>query len=300
MAPPAAPLDSERLRLAALLSYGILDTPPEREFDELVARAARETGYPTALLSLMDETRCWFKATAGLKPADAHIRELPRPQTFCNHAFNSSGTFIVADAACDERFKELLVVDRPDGYRAYAGAQLITAEGHSLGTLCILDDRPREPTEAQRAVLRRLADEAMALLEMRRRRLGSPAAAPRPLALVVDDDRYVRIVAAEMMKHLGFEVLEADDGEAALDLFRTHGAAVRVVLSDLNMPRLNGLNLARELLAAPLPPTLVVMSGQFDPRARSALLAAGVTCLLTKPFTLDALRAALPRALTAR
>lgn len=122
MPPPAAPQDSDRERVAVLRRYAILDTPPEPEFDELVARAARETGYPTALFSLMDSNRCWFKASTGLQPEDAHLHELPRDETFCNYAFRSSGTFVVRDAPADDRFARLVVVNRPAGYRAYAGA----------------------------------------------------------------------------------------------------------------------------------------------------------------------------------
>lgn len=97
-----------------------------------------------------------------------------------------------------------------------------------------------------------------------------------------------------MMKHLGYAVLEAEDGGVALELFRLHGPAVRVVLTDFNMPHVDGLSLARQLQAGPLPPTVVMMSGRFDQTVRAAVLAAGVACLLTKPFTIEALREAVP------
>ena len=93
--------DREQARLEALRRYAILDTAAEKEFDELVRRTARECGYPVALISLMDERRCWFKAVTGVKPAVAHVRELPREQTFCNHAFRSSGILVVPDARAD-------------------------------------------------------------------------------------------------------------------------------------------------------------------------------------------------------
>lgn len=293
MLPAAGNRRSESERVAALRQYAILDTPPEPEFDELVARAARETGYPTALFSLMDAERCWFKAVAGLKPTDANLRQLPRPQTFCNHAFRSSGTFVVPDATVDPRFASLAVVNRPDGYRAYAGAQVITPDGHSIGTICILDDRPREPGEAARLALRRMADEAMDLLERRRQRLNPASARPAArLAIVADDDRYVRVVAAEMLKHLGYCVLETEDGTAALEAFRAHRAEVQLVLTDFNMPRCDGLALARALQADGCQVPIVMMSGRFDRQVRAAVLAAGVAALLNKPFTLEALRAA--------
>src|SRR4051794_25223102 len=98
---------SERARLEALRRYAILDTAPEREFDELVERAARECGYPAVLISLMDAQRCWFKAGVGVSPVDRGVRELPRDQTFCNYAFRSSGILVVPDATKDERFQHL-------------------------------------------------------------------------------------------------------------------------------------------------------------------------------------------------
>src|SRR5882672_12648105 len=109
--------DREHARLEALRRYAILDTGAEKEFDELVQQAARDCGYPTALLTLMDAHRCWFKATTGMKPVDAHVRELPREQTFCNYALSSSGILVVRDAREDARFARLPVVDRRDGYR---------------------------------------------------------------------------------------------------------------------------------------------------------------------------------------
>ena len=147
---PVSSTDSDHARLEVLRRYAILDTAAEPEFDAIVQQAVRETGYPTALLSLMDAERCWFKATASLKPAYHGLRELPRDQTICNHAFRSSDLFVVPDTRADARFARLPYVDCPDGYVAYAGAQLITPEGHSIGTLCLLDGVPREPTAAQR------------------------------------------------------------------------------------------------------------------------------------------------------
>lgn len=288
-------LPAEHERLAALRRYAILDTPHEPEFDTLVARATRETEYSTALLCLMDADRCWFKAADGLKSPDIGLRELPRQETFCNHAFRSSGTFVVTDARADPRFSGLAVVARPDGYRAYVGAQIITPDGHSLGTVCLLDDQPRTPTEAERAMLHRLADEAMTLLDRRLRRLSTPApTAERPLAIVADDDTYVRIVAAEMLKHLGYSVLEAGDGLAALQLFRERQAQVRLVLTDFNMPGCDGLEVTRALLAESPAVHVVMMSGRFETQVRNAALAGGVAHLLSKPFVLDDLRAAVP------
>lgn len=286
---------AELERLEALRRYSILDTAPEPEFDELVRRAADETGYPTALMSLMTADRCWFKAATGLKPADASLRQLPRNLTICTHAFRSSGIFVVPDARKDDRFARLPFIARHDGYRSYAGVQLITPDGYSIGTISVLDDRPREPTEQQRAALHRLAGEAMRLLEARRSASAPPAAPAdrRIQALVVDDEPYMRLIAGEMLKHLGYAVIEAADGTEALEIFRRQQPAVQLVLTDLNMPGMHGRALVQELRRESRPPAILVMSGRLDARTREDLAAIGVTTLLAKPFTLDALQEAL-------
>ncbi len=288
--------DREQARLGALRRYAILDTAAEEKFDELVRTAARETGYPTALLTFMDAQRCWFKAATGLLPRDAGIRELPRTETFCNHALNSSGTLIVQDAREDARFASLSYVARSGGYRSYMGAQLITPDGHSIGTLCVLSPKPHEPTAEQRTTLRRLADQAARLLEERRRDLvpaasiavspPSAAIAPveRDLTLVVDDEDLIRGVTAAMLKRLGHEVRLAADGEQALACVAAEGGRLRLVVTDIHMPVMNGLVLVRMLRDLPNPPAIVAMSGKFTTEILAELRTAGVTTIIMKPF----------------
>lgn len=298
--------DRERARLEALRRYAILDTAAEKEFDELAQRAARECGYPTALITMMDEHRCWFKAVTGLKPVAAHIRELPREQTFCNHAFRSSGIFVVPDARADERFAGLPIVNRPGGYRAYAGAQLITPDGFSIGTLCILDDVPHEPTAEQLAALRRLADRTMELLEAGRRRDNAPAPPvivsaratdSRRTVLVVDDEELVRRFVLHLLNRREVAGIGAENGVEALAQFREHAGEIGLVITDIHMPEMNGLDLIRALKREPNPPAFAVMSGRLDETLRAALAVEGVRCVMAKPFPLgeiDALVALLP------
>ncbi len=108
----------------------------------------------------------------------------------------------------------------------------------------------------------------------------------------------MRIIAGEMLKHLGYAVIEAADGAEALRIFRRQQPAVRLVLTDLNMPGMHGLALVQELQRETRPPAIVVMSGRMDSRTRETLTAAGVTAQLPKPFTLDALHAALAQVAT--
>ncbi|GGO90314.1 GAF domain-containing protein [Stakelama pacifica] len=153
-------------RLEALRSYGVLDTPNEAEFDAIVEQAAREIGVPIALISLIDEDRQWFKAKLGLEP-----RETPRNISFCTHAIRGDGVMTVEDATLDQRFsKNPLVTDDP-GIRFYAGAPLTTPNGRRIGTLCVIDRKPRLRLSAeQEALLTRLAAQTIEAMERRKLR----------------------------------------------------------------------------------------------------------------------------------
>lgn len=164
----ADPTPDEEARLAALRRYEVLDTPAEAEFDAVVREAAEAFGVPTALVSLVDRNRQWFKAKVGLEPP-----ETPRAPAFCSHAIHSDDPFVVPDAARDERFAgNPLVVGEPH-IRFYAGAPLTTPDGHHIGTLCLIDYQPRAPLDdAERAKLEALAARVMSLLEARRQKKG--------------------------------------------------------------------------------------------------------------------------------
>lgn len=153
----------ERSRLAALRRYGILDTPAEQAFDDLVVAAAFICGTPMALVSLVDSERQWHKAAYGVETTD-----LPRQRSFCSHAIAATGLFEVEDLSRDDRFADNPMVEDPSGPRFYAGAPLVTSDGFGLGTLCVLDDKPRTLLDPQRAGLMALSRVAVALLEARR------------------------------------------------------------------------------------------------------------------------------------
>ncbi|MBI5769933.1 MAG: response regulator [Verrucomicrobia bacterium] len=292
------PVDAEveRSRLAVLRAYGVLATGREPEFDELVQHAVRECGYETALLAFMDADRCWLKAAAGPVSGDPAVTEMPRHETFCAYAQASSELLVVPDATADARFRDLPIVRRPDGYRAYAGAQLITPEGYSIGSLCVLDRHPRQPTAEQLAALRRHAIDAMALLELRRLRDNAPAPsvivpvaaqAARRGVLVADDEIVVRQFLEYVLRESLVPAFSAEDGAAALKLFRRHSADIGLVLTDLNMPVMDGFRLIAELKGETNPPTVAVMSGRLDPLMRAQLTGMGVSRILAKPFALD-------------
>jgi signal transduction histidine kinase len=156
---------NETGRLDALRRVRVLDTPPEPAFDDLVHVVAATLGVPMALLSLIDEHRQWFKARVGMD-----MTETPRGLAICSHAISddSGGLFIVKDLRVDARFADHPSVTMDPGLRFYAGAPLVTSDGFALGTLCVVDNRPRELTPEQLAVLRALARQAVAQLELRR------------------------------------------------------------------------------------------------------------------------------------
>lgn len=158
----AAKPENESERLATLRRYAVLDTAPEQAFDRITALASRLLGTPIALVSLVDESRQWFKSRVGLDAS-----ETPRQHAFCAHAILDAKVMEVPDATADPRFADNpLVVGSPD-IRFYAGAPLMTKNG-GLGTLCVIDQKPRTLTDEDRATLRDLAAMAVDALELRR------------------------------------------------------------------------------------------------------------------------------------
>lgn len=161
----AAPLPADELaRIAVLRKYEILDTSSEQAFDDVVKLASAICGTPIALISLIDESRQWFKAKVGLD-----VQETPRDQAFCAHAIlDPSEVMVVPDASQDQRFSDNPLVTGAPDIRFYAGAPLVSSSGHAMGTLCVIDQKPREMDEAQRLALSILARTVVTQLELRR------------------------------------------------------------------------------------------------------------------------------------
>ena len=154
---------NEAARVAALRSYDILDTLPEEEFDDLVRLAAHICGTPISLLSLLDDQRQWFKAKVGMD-----VSETPKDVAFCAHAIEGRELFVVSDASKDPRFAANPLVQGDPNIRFYAGAPLVTRDGHALGTLCVIDREPRQLDARSREALRTLSNLAVTQLELRR------------------------------------------------------------------------------------------------------------------------------------
>jgi diguanylate cyclase (GGDEF)-like protein len=154
---------NETARLEKLASYGILDTGPEEAFDRITRLAARMFRAPTALISLIDENREWIKSRYGFD-----LEEVPRSEAFCAHTILRDDVMVVADASKDPRFSGSRLVRGKPHVRFYAGAPLIAPDGFNIGSLCVIDMRPREMSSDDCEALRDMACVVVQAFEWRR------------------------------------------------------------------------------------------------------------------------------------
>lgn len=153
--------DREPERLARLIGLGVLDTLPQRAFDDITALAQTLCGTPVALITLIDRDRQWFKSRRGLD-----ITETPREFAFCAHAIMAPDQVtVVEDLRKDPRFADNPFVNGPPDVRFYAGAPIVTDDGFALGTVCVVDLQTRQLTDTQIDGLRHLSALVVTLLE---------------------------------------------------------------------------------------------------------------------------------------
>lgn len=143
---------NEAVRIQALQDLKLLDTAPEERFDRLTRLAKRLFNVPIALVTLVDKDRQWFKSRVGLDAT-----ETPRDTSFCGHAILQDELLLVRDARDDERFHDNPLVIGDPNIRFYAGYPLTVPNGNKMGTLCLIDTKPRELDDEERALLRDLA-----------------------------------------------------------------------------------------------------------------------------------------------
>jgi diguanylate cyclase (GGDEF)-like protein len=154
MLAPAQPAN-EYQRIATLRALQILDTPPEERFDRLTRMARRLFDVPIALISLVDSNRQWFKSCSGLG-----VGETAREVSFCGHAILNDQILMIPDAGSDERFADNPLVTGAPNVRFYAGCPLKVGDGSNVGTLCLIDTRPRTLDAEERKLFKDLASMA--------------------------------------------------------------------------------------------------------------------------------------------
>lgn len=226
----------EAERLEALRGLNLLDTPASDAFDRITRLAARLFATPIAAVSLVDERRQWFKSRVGLSMA-----ETPREHAFCQHTLHSPGVMVVPDATCDPRFtNNPLVLGKPN-IRFYAGAPLITRGGHAIGSLCVMDDKPRTLDEDDCRTLAELASLVMAQVELQQ-----AAGHTDPVTGLPNQYRFQEDLKRLAGRHAGEEwvgvVVDLAPPEEINDVLR----AVGVVQGD-NLVRLAGTIVADQL-----------------------------------------------------
>lgn len=159
MSTPAA----EPARLNTIRQYRILNSPPDQAYDDLARLAATVCATPYASISFDDGSRHWFKSTIGLS-----VTDLARSSSFCNHAMEQNGVFVVPDALEDDRFDALPLVAKKPFIRFYAGAPIVAPDGCVLGVVSVMNTEPSEVTREQAESLQRIARQVIQLLELRK------------------------------------------------------------------------------------------------------------------------------------
>lgn len=159
----APPTSEEATRLKVLYDYDVLDTNAEKIFDDLTQLAAQICDTPITIISLIDADRQWFKSTVGLD-----VEETSRDIAFCAHAIHQQKIFEVEDTLKDKRFFDNPLVTSKPNIRFYAGTPLISPDGHAIGTLCVIDNKPNKLTQVQRHALEVLGRSVISQMELRR------------------------------------------------------------------------------------------------------------------------------------
>jgi sigma-B regulation protein RsbU (phosphoserine phosphatase) len=182
---------NESQRLAAVRRYDVLDTPPDGAFDRVTKLAARHFDVPVSIVSIVDTDRIWFKSHHGLD-----VDEIGRDPGLCASAILGTAPWVVENAAVDPRTMANPLVAGEMGLRFYAGAPLTTHDGFRLGTLCVIDQQPREFSEDDATVLADLADVVMDELELR---LAARATVDRELVLREQAEQMARQLQASLL-----------------------------------------------------------------------------------------------------
>lgn len=217
----------ERARLDALASFEMLDTPREQDFDEIADLASRICETPIAVVNLVGEGRQFFKAEVGLG-----VRETPLASSFCARAILEQDFMLIPDATKDPRFDCNPLVTGENGLRFYAGALLKTTDGHPIGTLCVLDYKPRDLTETQQVTLKVLARQVMRQLELRKALRERDAAQAQQTVLNAEIAHRMKNTLA-MVNAIATQTLKGVSERDAVEAFNRRIAAMAVAHDQL-------------------------------------------------------------------
>lgn len=223
---PAGTVEWEDQRLAALERYDILDTPSEEAFDRITRLTKKLFQVPFVIITMIDAHRAWSKSTQGMD-----LEEGPRKLSFCQYTILEKRPLVVDDASKDPKFAENPYVTGEPHLRFYAGVPLTTSDGHNVGTLCIIDTKPREFSSEQIELLSDLA--RMAVDELELRLLATRDSLTGALSRRAFKDEAHRAVALALRYHHDLSCITID-----LDHFKSindaHGhAAGDIVLSEM-------------------------------------------------------------------
>lgn len=232
---PSAPLPTDELdRLEALRSFHILDTRPDPRFDRITDFAARLYDAPIALVSLVDDCRAWFKSRHGIDTPESS-----RDAAFCAHAIMGGEVFVVEDMLRDERFAEHPLVTNAPHVRFYAGAPITDPNGFRLGTMCIIDFKPREFTAAQRQMLAHMASITYDELELHKALHEISATRQQLSAALQSKSEFFNMMRRELrtplvsivnqMESLPTDGLDFNQKRVLSDLHKTAGGLLDVV-----------------------------------------------------------------------
>ena len=163
--PVALPGIKDPARLQAVRDTGLLDAPPEPALDRLASLAAKVLNTPVAMVSIIDEERQFFSSCLGVPEPLASARQTPLAYSVCQHAVSTREPLVVPDAREHPLLRDNLAIGAL-GLVAYAGVPLITREGHALGSLCVIDRRPRAWTRDQIALLSDLGASVVSEIEL--------------------------------------------------------------------------------------------------------------------------------------
>ena len=279
--------EEEAARLESIANLRILNTSPEPVFDDLARLAALICDTPIAVIDFVDDHRVWFKAKIGID-----VDEIPREHSFSAHAILQSDALIVPDPLADQRFTNNPLVTEI-GIRFYVGVPLVPVNDCAVGTLSAMDRILHLLTEEQIDSLKILARRIVHELEMRRaaddrslqHRVYPALVRQRPACiLLVEDNFNLRNLLQRTLEGSGFSVLSASDGAEALLLSRQHNGVIDLTVSDIVMPRLDGLQATEQIRAARPEMKFLFITGFADefPELRNLIKNGGD--ILEKPF----------------